>query len=353
MVRMIVLLIALLSPTDFDVAAWVTDHGGQVVADRDAGITGVNLRASWITDGDLEVIGRLPHLRTLDLSLTQITDLGIERLKTLKEVSQLNLYHAEHITDTAIGHLREWRRLERLNLRGTDVTDTTLEYVASFTNLKALDVSFTQVTNNGIEHLAPLVELQEIALGGNKVTGAGLHVLRVLPKLTKLSLNGTQKRNSGYWSVSLTDFDLDVITAFVRLEELDLGGTKITDPGLGKLKSLPGLRVLDLSRTQISGKGIEQLAALPNLERLNLWQAKRIDDAAAAQLAALPRLAILDLAGTAISDLGLERLSELKSLRKLFVGGTRVTAAGVEAFKRAHPACEVSAQIQSQDGKQY
>jgi len=43
-------------------------------------ITGVNLRAAWITDTDLGRLAGLPQLARLNLSLTHISDLGMERL---------------------------------------------------------------------------------------------------------------------------------------------------------------------------------------------------------------------------------------------------------------------------------
>jgi hypothetical protein len=81
---------------------------------------------------------------------------------------------------------------------------------------------------------------------------------------------------------------------------------------------------------------------VPNLERLSLWRVKRIDDGAAEQLARMKRLAVLDLAETVFSDRGLEQIRSMKQLRKLYLGGSAVTSAGVDAFRRANPLCELS-----------
>jgi Leucine Rich repeat len=135
--------------TEGDVAGWVAAQGGSVTRDAAGRITGVNLRASWITDGDLEMLGQVPGLQTLDLSLTRITDLGLEHLKSLAEVRDLNLYYCEFLTDVGIARLKGWKKLERLNLRGTKITDTSLEHLASLPALASLDVGFTQITSNG------------------------------------------------------------------------------------------------------------------------------------------------------------------------------------------------------------
>ncbi|MGH9657667.1 MAG: hypothetical protein ACRD96_03925, partial [Bryobacteraceae bacterium] len=57
---------------------WVDEAGGAVIQDAEGRITGVDLRASWVTDTDLRNLVQLPHLSHLDLSLTRITDQGMQ-----------------------------------------------------------------------------------------------------------------------------------------------------------------------------------------------------------------------------------------------------------------------------------
>ena len=106
-----------------DIASWVEAQGGRVVRDG-ARITGVDLHGSWVTDGDLAVLERLPQLRTLDLSYTHVSDLGLERLRPLKGVTDLNLRYAEHVTDEGLAHLKGWKKLEKIDVTGTKITDT-------------------------------------------------------------------------------------------------------------------------------------------------------------------------------------------------------------------------------------
>ena len=327
---------------DSEVAQWVRDHNGQVQTDATGQISAVILNLAWAGDADVERFAKLSHLRKLDLSFSLLTDAGIERLKPLTAVTDLNLYSVERITDVAVAYIRGWKDLERLNLRGTDITDTTLQYLAAFPALKSLDISHTQVTNNGMEYLPALRNLEELRVGGNKVTGVGLRWLRVLPNLRVLDLNGTQKRNSGLWSVSLTDLDVEMLGGFKQLQELNLAGAKITDAALGGVSRLTHLRALDLSRTQVSGKGIGNLGRLAGLERLSLWQTRTIRDDAGAALASMPGLQVLDLSETRISDATLAALAPVRTLHHIYLAGTAVTAEGVEAFRRTHPECEVS-----------
>ncbi len=234
-----------------DVTAWVGGQGGAVVRDGEGRIREVSLGYRWVTDTDMEILAQLTHLKKLDLSLGQIGERGLARLHELKTVTDLTLYYSEFVADVAMANLRGWTQLERLNLRGTDITDTSLDYIGGFTNLKWLDISSTQITNNGLDHLGSLTQLEDLSLGGNKISGQALPFLRLLPKLRSLNLNGSQKRNSGTWAASVTDFDLDLIGGLASLERLDLGGTKVTDLGLGRLSRLQKLRMLAKGREEL------------------------------------------------------------------------------------------------------
>jgi len=325
---------------DADVAAWIRSQAGSAQVNAAGEVEEVSLGYTWITDSDMERVAALKKVRKLDLAMGQMGERGLALLREMRSVKELTLYHAEFVADVAMANLAGWKQLERLVVRGTDITDTSMAYIGGMTNLKALDISWTQITDNGLDHLGNLTQLEELALGGNKVSGSGMTMLRVLPKLRVLDVNGTQKRNSGMWMASIADFDLDMIGSLGSLEELNLGGTKVTDLGMEKLPRLKKLRRLDVSRTAVSGAGLAQLSGLP-VERLSVWKSKKIGDDAAAQIAMLKGLKVLDIADTALTDRGLAALATLP-LEQLFVSGTSVTAEGVERFRKEKPQCRVS-----------
>jgi hypothetical protein len=324
-------------PAAADLTDWIASLGGELDYDGASRPVEIRLGFTWVADGDMDRIARISTLKRLDLSLTRVTDLGIERLKPLTGIEELNLYACEHITDTALAHLREWRRLRRLNLRGTDITDTGLAYVASHVKLEALDLSITQVTDNGMEHLAELTQLRELVLGGNKITALGLSILQLLPELKTLSLSGRQMRNSGFWDVAVTDLDIDEIAKLAQLEHLDVGGLKLTDLGVRKLASLQHLRSLDLSGTSVTGRGVAALSRLQHLEELSLSGAETIDDEAVPAITEMGGLAVLDLSETKISDAALSRLAGLGKLRRLHIDGTAVSQAGMDTLRGQRP----------------
>ena len=49
--------------------------------------TEADLRASWVTDSDLNALGRRTDLSRIDLSYTRVTDVGFQQLKNLPNVT--------------------------------------------------------------------------------------------------------------------------------------------------------------------------------------------------------------------------------------------------------------------------
>ena len=77
----------------------------------------------------------IPALTSLDLSLTHITDRGMQEIKNLRGITDLNLYFAEYVTDEGVAAIKDWKQLKRLNLHGTKAGDTALEHIAGITRL--------------------------------------------------------------------------------------------------------------------------------------------------------------------------------------------------------------------------
>jgi len=281
-----------------DSAQWIADAGGVATRDRDGNIVAVDLRSSWVTDSDLGDLARLPSLSRLDLSLTRITDHGLQQLKNAPHITDLSLRYAELITDAGLVAVKGWKHLQRLNLRGTKVTDSTLQHLSGAASLEALDIGFVQVTDVGLDALTSLPNLKELAIGGNKLTDVGLQPLRQMPGLIDLDLSGAQRTDSGLWSISLTE------------------------PGLDTVATLKNLRHLRLNGTGVGARGLEKLTSLVHLERLDLQGCTRIGDDAAPVLAAFPALRLVDLTGTAVTEKGIAALRRARPECKFFASGS-------------------------------
>ncbi|MGD0296986.1 MAG: hypothetical protein ABSE86_07700 [Bryobacteraceae bacterium] len=279
-----------------DLSSWITEAGGTVTRDGSGQIVAADLHATWITDSDLAELARLPNLAQLDLSLTRISDHGLEQLKDAPAITDLNLYSDELITDAGLSALKGWKHLKRLSVRGTKITDTTLQHLSGVTSLESLDAGYAQITDVGLELLTPLTNLKELAIGGNKLTDAGLQSLRQLPGLVYLDLSGAERTDSGLWSVSLTE------------------------PGLDAIATLGNLRHLRLNGTLVSARGLQRLAGLTKIEWLDLESCARIGDDVIPVLASFRNLQRVDLAGTQVTEKGVADLRRANPRCKILAG---------------------------------
>lgn len=244
----------------------------------------------------------MPGLSRLDLSLTRITDHGLQDLKGAPGIADLNLRYAEFVTDEGMMAVRNWKHLRRLNLRGTKITDTTLQHLASVPSLESLDIGFVQLTDVGLDQLTSLPKLHELTIGGNKLSDAGLQSLRQMPGLTYLDLSGAQRTDSGLWSVS------------------------VTESGLEAIATLQNLRCLRMNGTSVSPRGLEKLKSLSKLERLDLQGCKRLNDEAVNTLKSFPALRSVDVTGTGMTEKGIAALRQSKPDCKVVVGKTTLPA---------------------------
>jgi Leucine-rich repeat (LRR) protein len=324
------------SGNEADIVEWIASQGGHSTQDESGHIVGVDLTSTWITDADLIRIAGLAHLRRLDLSHTRVTDVGMEHLKTLPAVAELNLYYAEFFTDDSIASLKTWKRLERLNLRGTKVTSRVFQYLANLTGLKSLDLAYTQIDDEGFEELAALVKLEDLAIGGNRLSGACLPLLKAVPSLRRLDVGGIQRVDSGLWGIALTDDNLQRLADLTQLQQLSLAGANLSDRGtdrpgqpeairtelrdLSKLAKLVHLRVLDLSGTPVSDDALRVLASLPELRELRLGLAANIHDGAIPNLLSLKQLRSLYISGSGITAAGVSQLRKSGQIEKLDAG---------------------------------
>jgi Leucine-rich repeat (LRR) protein len=246
----------------------------------------VDLRASWVTDSDMAKYARMQDLRRLDLSLTRVSDRGLRALKTAPAIEELNLYFAEKITDEGASVVKNWKRLKKLNLRGTKITDSTLEFLAGVPTLEWLDVGWAEITDTGLEHLTALTNLKWLTFGGNKLTDTALGFLRQMPQLEYLDIGGQQRTDSGLWSLLLSEAGMQSIATVTELRELRLEGRAVT------------------------GRGLELLKPLAKLERLDLQGCKRLRDDAATVLASMKQLKVLDLKDSSLSAEAVAKIRE-------------------------------------------
>ncbi|QDT85705.1 hypothetical protein [Gimesia chilikensis] len=137
-------------------------------------------------------------------------------------------------------------------------------------------------------------------------------------QVTYLSLNSTQ----------VTDEGLAKFASLQRLEDLDLGRTKITGTGFANVKftSLKKLSFRECDKLTV--EGFKQIIKCQNLEKLRLIESN-IDDQFLQEIAKLPRLKTLWADYTRLTNAGLPYLYGMTQLRSFTLKKTAVTREGM------------------------
>ncbi len=292
---------------------WISDAGGSVQRNAAGAVTAVNLRGTWVGDTDLRRLNDYPALNSLDLSLTHITDAGLQEIKGLRGITNFNLYFAQYVTDEGVAAIQNWKQLRRLNLHGTKAGDTALEHIAGMTALESLDVGSTLMTDVGLERLTMLTNLKELTMGGNELGDAGLQALRQMPTLTYLDLSGRQGNDKNVWTIAMSETGLQAVLTLKNLHELRFACTStnvgVEDSKLGEVSTL-----------SVTDKWLEEMRVLSKLERLKVQGCKRLNDDSVATLIAMRALREADLKGTSVTEQGAARLRAAKPGAVVYVG---------------------------------
>jgi hypothetical protein len=185
-------------------------------------------------------------------------DLRAERAglddQALAALVRLPRMEALYISGNPIaGAFEDWQgaHIHTLELRDTLIDDRALQSIATLPKLHCLDVPGSRVTAAGVAMLAQRGHnLQSLALDGQQVDAASAQALAAHDRLAEIYLYG-----------ATVDLSTLRTLASVRLRELSLIGTSLTDEAVPILAGMPGLRRLSFG-TELSDAGIESLQAL-------------------------------------------------------------------------------------------
>jgi uncharacterized protein (TIGR02996 family) len=251
---------------------------------------------------DLAGSPHLGRLARLDLKWNEIGDAGVLALAESPHLSQLT----------------------HLGLGRTGIGATGLRALAASPNLPALaslDLSDNGLDDAAVEAFAShcrLPRLCRLDFSNNRLGPDGANAL-------VSSWGAGQLTSLRLWSNRLSDGGARLLASLDRLEELDLGGNRVTSQGVDRLAESPYLRRLerlDLRHNEAGDFGAAVLARAPALSRLTHlglesngvgWQGAR----ALANSPALSSLASLDLSENPIRDAGCRALAQSPRLTRL------------------------------------
>lgn len=223
--------------------------------------------------------------------------LAIQEIKA----TSLNWYRTGRASDDeAMVCLQRMTHLTGLNLSTTDVSNEGIQRLAPLTNLTHLDTSASRVRSGVIPHLKPFTKLTHLTLSHMRDSDmAELDKLGL--KLVDLSLD-----RSG----QISDKAMMDVGKWTTLESLNLRTTSVGDTGLGYLKDLrlKKLILIDL-KGRVSDQGMKALGQMTSLEHLDL-SFNPITDEGLMELTKLKNLKFLDLSGTDVTWEGIVKLFE-------------------------------------------
>jgi hypothetical protein len=155
----------------------------------------------------------------------------------------------------------------------------------------------TAATDRDLEVLKALPDVQNLDLANTQITDDGLVVVGQLHKLRSLTFLGPEIGDRGVGHLK-----------HLRLDQLSLWKTSVTDAGIRHLRGMTTLRNLVLDETRITDAALDDVGQLTNLEEWLGLTHTHVTDAGLPSLAGLRKLKILNLIGTKVSSEGLEEL---------------------------------------------
>ena len=239
-----------------------------------------------------------------------ITSAGLATILKFKSLRKLNLTHATFNDLTP-----EWAKISTLPLSifsctHTKITDTGMLAITKIKTLRDLNFGdCPELTDEGMKNIPHLKLLRKIEAPSNKFTDEGLALMAQAENLEMLNLDSNRY---------IKGATLSALGKLNRFDDVQLGGTSISDKTLAALGNFPHVRVLELTHSSISD------ASIPTF------------------LKQKDHLRQLYLSETAITDKAIKKFDEL-DLKVLQVEKCPgVTEAALNEFRQHHPNCELS-----------
>jgi len=158
------------------------------------------------------------------------------------------------LTDEAMALLPALSRLEWLEIGGGKVSAAGAAHLKGCPELRRLYIYDINLAGDKLQWLASLTKLEALSLQRTGVDASIMANIKA-PGLVVLNLSGNPVGD-------------DVLEAAARIKELEvlaLADTKVTGPGLEKLRGMRRLNELNLMRCQIYDKDIDVFLSMPNL----------------------------------------------------------------------------------------
>jgi internalin A len=214
-------------------AELVTDQGMSAIRNWKM-LKRLNLRGTRVSNGTLEIVGRLPQIEALDIANTQVTDNGLDQLIALTNLKELALGRSR-VGESELGFLRMLPSLTSLDLSGARPVPPDMS------NAARRKPTVPPLPQKTIEALSQLANLRKLKLGYSGVSASDLKTLSTLQNVEKLGLEECSR---------VDDQAAAELANWKSLKYVDLQGTHVTAQGIQTLRiAKPGLTILSAPTT--------------------------------------------------------------------------------------------------------
>lgn len=189
----------------------------------------------------------------------------IEQIARIPSLKELNLSFSD-VTDEVLMPIRKLRSLQSLNLMFSDATGRSIRTVSTLPNLTYLRLTACKVTDQDLDALSEMPQLAGLFLGRTQVTDAGMPQIGKLTQLIDLELSSCAITDNGLRSLGHMEHIQILDLSLTVRYELD-GKSQFTDASVEYLSTLQTLIVLRIGDSQLTKDGISRLRdALPKCE---------------------------------------------------------------------------------------
>lgn len=163
-------------------------------------------------------------------------------------------------------HLEEISKVDKslivaLNLEKLPLTGEELSELSEFKNLEDLKMKCSDLKNYGLIYITRLKKLYRLNVSQTQITAAGLKHLKAAPNIRDLIISNN----------SLGDSSAPYLIQLKQIERLNLAKTFISDKTAQALISMPNLKYLTLAKNRgITDSALRDYHKFPDLKELNL-----------------------------------------------------------------------------------
>jgi hypothetical protein len=237
-------------------------------------------------------------------------ELGVSE-RASAALADLALSPSPHVKLAIERTRRDWQTYvaKLLRDRGLQVT-----WDSENANLITVKSVAPQVGNEDLALLSKL-RITELDLRNSQVSDEGLQHLANQSQLVRLNLQRTRITNEGLQQLC---------PRLKQLASISVEHTAVDDQGLASIAECRQLTTLYLGGSQVRGPGLRHFAQHP-LTYLSFQHSNIVDDSVSQYIGALSQLETLGLDDTSVSDACLSSLAALKNLKVLWLNRCDIT----------------------------